>query len=115
MSYKHICSKLIDKPIQPSSTVYTIVAVTENCLFKPTDKTGWLSLPVELVGEWLRGIETGQINVSMEPREMRDKIKVNSRWAAQMHSFETHLRAVCIGAVEHNLIQQAGQTDDRTC
>ena len=112
MSYAHICKRLINKPIGPSSTAYTIVDVSENCLFQPTQKTGWLSLPVELVGEWLKGIETGAIDLSMNAREMRDVIKTKSHWAAQMHSFETHLRAVCIGAVENGLITPGIQIND---
>ena len=51
-------------------------------------------LPTDLILEWIQALEFGLIDVGEHPREMRDKVKTRSRWAAYQHGFETHLAAV---------------------
>lgn len=68
---------------------------SKTVLFAATSKTGPVQLPRTLVEEWLQALDDGQIHTKMTPREMREKVlSLNSMWARQLHSFETHLSAV---------------------
>ena len=76
---------------------YAIESVDHQAvLFQATMRTGVLMLPTELVVEWLIGYDRKIISVEMNAREMRDRIVDGSIWAKQLHSFETHLRAVVL-------------------
>ena len=65
-------------------------------VFRATMRTGVVMLPTELVMEWLIGYDRKIITVEMNAREMRNRIVDGSIWAKQLHSFETHLRAVVL-------------------
>ena len=57
--------------------------------------TGHVMLPTELVLEWIHAYHDGRIDVwNHDPRAMREIAKVDSPWASQLHSFETHLAAI---------------------
>ena len=63
-------------------------------VFDKTAKSGKVMLPTEVVMEWIHAYEFGLINVNMNQREMRDMVNKSSGWSGQMHSFESHLRAI---------------------
>ena len=51
-------------------------------------------LPTDVVLEWISAYEFGIIELRMDAREMREKVKGHSEWAPYQHGFETHLRAL---------------------
>ena len=63
-------------------------------VFEETDKTGKIMLPTDLVMEWIEAMEEGVINTSMSARRCRKIVSKNSIWAAQLHTLETHLKAI---------------------
>ena len=63
-------------------------------IFEATEKTGRVMLPTDLILEWIQAQEFCLIHVDNLPREMRDIVKIHSRWAAHLHGFETHLAAI---------------------
>ena len=71
-------------------------------IFRATMRTGVLMLPTELVLEWLMGYDRKIISVEMNAREMRTRIVEGTIWAKQLHSFETHLRAVVLVYAQEN-------------
>lgn len=80
-----------------AETDYAIESVDPQAImFRATMRTGVLMLPTELVLEWLMGYDRQIISVEMNARAMRNKIVEGSIWAKQLHSFETHLRAVVL-------------------
>ena len=63
-------------------------------VFDETDRTGKIMLPTDLVMEWIEAMEDGVINTSMSARRCRRIVSKNSVWATQLHTFETHLKAI---------------------
>ena len=80
----------------PSKKVtYRAEKVTKDFIvFLPTATTGKVMLPMEMIVEWLKAYDEGLIKIHHSPREMRTLVQESSRWANQLHSFETHLAAI---------------------
>ena len=80
--------------ISSAKTEYHCSLVNEFVvIFDESEKTGRVMLPTDLVMEWIEAMENGAINTSMSPRKCRKIVSKNSKWAAHLHSLETHLKA----------------------
>ena len=63
-------------------------------VFRETETTGRVMLPMDLVLEWVQAYEFSLINLDQTAREMRDIVSKASRWAPFQHGFETHLHSI---------------------
>lgn len=78
----------------PRASYVCIHADGVAAVFEATGETGRVMLPTDLILEWIQALEFGLIDLGDHPRDMRDKVKRRSRWAAHLHGFETHLAAI---------------------
>jgi len=86
---------VLKTPLEASRTEYVCIHIDELCVvFGPTENTGKVMIPTDLVLEWISAYELGLVRLDMDPRTMRDKIKSRSDWGAYQHGFETHLYAI---------------------
>jgi len=86
---------ILQQSVEGNQTNYECIYVDHYCIiFGATPSTGKVMIPTDLVLEWISALETGQIDVSMDARTMRDKVKAHSDWANYLHGFETHLYAI---------------------
>jgi len=59
-----------------------------------------VGLPRKMIEEWADYISTKQLSSTTPAREIRDAVKVESRFSDQLHSFETHLKAAAFALLE---------------
>ena len=81
--------------IASASTTYHCCHIDElSIVFSQSEGTRKVMLPTDVVLEWIAAYEFGVINLGMDARTMRDKVKDYSEWAPYQHGFETHLKAL---------------------
>jgi hypothetical protein len=64
------------------------------------DDTIKVSLPREMISEWADYIEKNSIPQTAQAREIREAVKVTSRFSDQLHSFETHLKSAAFALLK---------------
>jgi len=69
-----------------------------------------VSLPREMIVEWADYIERNMIPQTTQAREIREAVKVTSKFSDQLHSFETHLKAAAFA-----LINSQSQETNGSC
>ena len=72
-----------------------------------TDATK-VSLPREMIAEWAAHIKSNSIPKTTQAREIREAVKVTSKFSDQLHSFETHLKAAAFTLVDSHLTDADG-------
>ncbi len=72
-----------------------------------TDATK-VSLPREMIAEWAAYIKSHSIPKTTQAREIRERVKVTSKFSDQLHSFETHLKAAAFALVDSQLTDADG-------
>jgi hypothetical protein len=59
-----------------------------------------VGLPRRLIEEWATYIDANKVPASTPAREIREAVKVSSKYSDQLHSFETHLKAAALALIE---------------
>jgi hypothetical protein len=67
-----------------------------------------VSLPRQMIAEWAAYIESNSIPQTTQAREIREAVKVTSKFSDQLHSFETHLKAAAFALVNSNIQDATG-------
>lgn len=65
----------------------------------PQTSTG-VGFPRKMIEEWADYISSKQLSSTTPARDIRDAVKVESRFSSQLHSFETHLKAAAFALLE---------------
>lgn len=60
-------------------------------------------LPREMIIEWANYIKKNSISQTVQAREIREAVKVTSKFSDQLHSFETHLKAAAFALINSEL------------
>jgi len=59
-----------------------------------------VGLPRRMIEEWADYISLNQLSSSTPARDIREAVKVGSRYSDQLHSFETHLKAAAFALLD---------------
>ncbi|MCF6285900.1 MAG: hypothetical protein L3K26_11990, partial [Candidatus Hydrogenedentes bacterium] len=89
--------------VKSSQVDYEVVAadrIAATFLQKKTDTL--VTLPYELIDNWITCIEEQGLTEDNTAREIRDAVKVETRYSPQLNSFETHLRAAAFHVLNGN-------------
>jgi hypothetical protein len=72
---------------------YKILRVTSDfVVFDATLRgSGLVMIPTELLLEWLRGVESGLLDLKQDSQTNRAKMKVTSKWAKHLQDFDSHI------------------------
>jgi hypothetical protein len=62
-----------------------------------------VSLPRAMISEWATYIKNNSIPQTAQAREIREAVKVTSKFSDQLHSFETHLKASAFAMINSEL------------
>jgi tRNA A37 threonylcarbamoyladenosine biosynthesis protein TsaE len=76
------------------------------------DEATKVSLPRKMIAEWADYIEGNSILQSTQAREIREAVKVLSKFSDQLHSFETHLKAAAFALVNNHLQEGTGSCSE---
>jgi hypothetical protein len=93
----------------PSSNVTYIVGKSDNLSVEfwnseDPETAIKVSLPREMISEWATYITSNDIPFTTQARDIREGVKVESKFSDQLHSFETHLKAAAIALIEKDNI-----------
>ncbi len=69
-----------------------------------------VTLPREMIDEWATYIENNSVPYTTQARQIREAVKVTSKFSDQLHSFETHLKAAAFALLNSQL-----QDDNGSC
>lgn len=61
-------------------------------------------LPREMIREWAAYIEANNLPKDTAARDIREAVKVNSKFSDQLHSFESHLKAAALAMIASKAI-----------
>ncbi len=75
-------------------TYFCEIADQAVVVFRESETTGRVMLPMDLVLEWIQAYEFSLICLDQTAREMREIVSKASRWAPFQHGFETHLHSI---------------------
>ena len=93
--YARLHDLLHGRVIASMNTTYHCCHIDElSIVFSESEGTRKVMIPTDVVLEWIAAYEFGIIDVGMDARSMRDKVKNHSEWAPYQHGFETHLKAL---------------------
>jgi tRNA A37 threonylcarbamoyladenosine biosynthesis protein TsaE len=67
-----------------------------------------VTLPRQMIAEWAAYIESNSIPQTTQAREIREAVKVTSKFSDQLHSFETHLKAAAFALVNSKIKDATG-------
>lgn len=59
-----------------------------------------VTLPREMIAEWMTYIQQNSIPDTTPAREIREAVKTGSKFSDQLHSFETHLKAAAFALLD---------------
>jgi len=95
--YSKLESLLDGKIITSKRKTYHCSHIDEQCIiFSETGETKQVMIPVVVALEWISAFESGQIDMGMTSRSMREIVVRGSSWAPYQHGFETHLHAIVL-------------------
>jgi hypothetical protein len=95
--YARLHELLHGRVIASMNTTYHCCHIDELCIvFSESEGTRKVMIPTDVVLEWIAAYEFGIIDINMNARSMRDKVKNHSEWASYQHGFETHLKALVL-------------------
>lgn len=95
--YSKLESLLDGKIITSKRKTYHCSHIDEQCIiFSETGETKQVMIPVVVALEWISAFESGQIDMGMTSRAMREIVVRGSSWAPYQHGFETHLHAIVL-------------------
>ena len=93
--YGRLRNLLDGSVITSLKTAYHCCHIDELAMvFSESEGTRKVMIPTDVVLEWISAYEFGIIELRMDARTMREKVKGHSEWAPYQHGFETHLRSI---------------------
>ena len=93
--YDGLRQLLLSGPVAAARASYRCMYIdTVATIFEPTEGTGRVMIPTDLLLEYINALRLNIINARMDPRTMREQVKGDSVWAPYQHGFETHISAV---------------------
>jgi len=92
---KSINPKFTKNEILKSNKVsYKVTAVDSlSVTFTQVESGTKVTLPYELINEWIDVIDEKNFNINSSPREIRGLVDQRTKYSSQLNSFETHLKA----------------------
>lgn len=91
--------------IQSSNKVYYVRQSDRHSVefwnSEDADSAVKVTLPREMIKEWVEYIQRENISETTSAREIREEVKKESRFSDQLHSFETHLKASAFAFIRH--------------
>ena len=111
---KSINPKFTKNEILKSNKVsYKVTAVDSlSVTFTQVESGIKVTLPYELINEWIDVIDEKKFNINSSPREIRGLVDQRTKYSSQLNSFETHLKAAAfylINKKENCHLQQSSQ------
>lgn len=85
----------LDEVIDSSRVKYKVYKSDQvSVILEQVDTKVKVSLPFELINEWIKVIEANNFTVNTNTREIRNIVGETTKYSTQLNSFESHLKAV---------------------
>lgn len=92
--------KVGDRLVGPKVAYRIIAADRLSVTFLQEQTSTKVSVPVELIEEWVTAIKLHNFSSKTTPRTMRDAVEATTKYSPQLNSFETHLKAAALYLIE---------------
>lgn len=93
----------IGEEIKSNRVSYLVVACDRIAVTLEQSESGTkVSLPYDLIYEWIEAIRSNDFTHETSPRKIRDSVETTTKFSLQLNSFETHLKSAAFHLISKN-------------